>query len=152
MKSYEKKKRQSRSSSSDVPKLRAQKKQTIETLIVERTTQQDFITFLKQSNLTVAQIVGGEAIPMAQVVTRWEYKLGTALVPPDVVSLLSMQMQRLHKQYMLAMSRCIFMQGAKIKDEDFFWGEAIIWINWEEVYQLYHQDTLDIPLVGLWVL
>ena len=37
MKSYEKKQRQSRSSSSDVPQLGAQKNQIIEPLIVERT-------------------------------------------------------------------------------------------------------------------
>ena len=39
-------KRQSKSSSSDVPQLGAQKKQSIETLVVGQTTQQqDFITF-----------------------------------------------------------------------------------------------------------
>ena len=104
-KSYEKKKRQSRSSSSDVPKLRAQKKQTIETLIVERTQQQDLITFLKESNLMVAQVAGGQDIPKAQVVTRWKYKMGTSLVPRDIVAILPTQMRRLHEQYMLAMSQ-----------------------------------------------
>ena len=53
---------------------------------------------------------------------------------------------------MKAMRDCNFMQGAKIGDEDFFRGEAIIWIDWEEVYQLYHQDTLDISIVTLWLL
>ena len=55
------------------------------------------------------------------------------------------------QQYMRAMADCIFMQSAKIKDDVFF-GEAIIWINWEEVYQLFHQEDLDISMVGLWVL
>ena len=53
---------------------------------------------------------------------------------------------------MRAMADCIFMQGAKIKDDDFLWGEAIIWINWEEIYQLFHQEDLNISMVGLWVL
>ena len=61
MKSHEKKQRQSRSSSSDIPQLRAQRNQTIEPLIVEQTPkQQDFITFLKESNLTAAQIARGK--------------------------------------------------------------------------------------------
>ena len=129
-KSYEKKKRQSRLLSSNVPQLRAQKKQAIEPLIVEQTPkQQDFITFLKESNLTAAQIAGAEDIPKAEVVVKWNYELGKSLVPPNVVSLLPTQMQRLHERYMHAMSKCIFMQGAKIKDVDFFRGEAIIWIN-----------------------
>ena len=83
-KSYEKKKRQSRSSSSDVPQLGAQKKQAIEPLVVEQTPkQQDFITFLKESNLTAAQVAGGADIPKAQVVTRWQYKMATAFMPPS---------------------------------------------------------------------
>ena len=53
---------------------------------------------------------------------------------------------------MKAMSDCNFMQGAKIADEDFIRGEAIIWIDWEEIYQLYHQDSLDISIVALWLL
>ena len=61
-------------------------------------------------------------------------------------------MYKLHQHYMLAMADCIFMPGAKIKDDDFLWGEAIIWINWEEIYQLFHQEALDISMVGLWVL
>ena len=50
------------------------------------------------------------------------------------------------------MAGCIFMQGAKIKVDDFLRGEAIIWINWEEVYQLFYQEDLDISMVALWVL
>ena len=34
-----------------------------------------------------------------------------------------MQMYKLHQHYMRAMADCIFMQGAKIKDDDFLqWG------------------------------
>ena len=55
IKTTEKKKRQSKLSSSDVPQLGAQKKQSIEPLVVGQTTQeQDFVTFLKESNLTAA--------------------------------------------------------------------------------------------------
>ena len=68
------------------------------------------------------------------------------------MDLLPTQMRRLHDLYMKAMIDCNFMQGAKIGDEDFFREEAIIWIDWEEVYQLYLQDSLDIVMVTLWLL
>ena len=55
---------------------------------------------------------------------------------PEVVSVLPTQMYKLHQHYMRAMADCIFMQGAKIKD--FLRGEAVIWINWEEIYQLFY--------------
>ena len=74
------------------------------------------------------------------------------LLYPEVVSVLPMQMYKLHQNYMCAISECNFMQGAKIKDDDFLQGEAIIWINWEEVYQLFHQEDLDISMVSLWIL
>ena len=44
------------------------------------------------------------------------------LYPPEVVSVLPTQMYKLHQHYMRAMADCIFMQGAKIKDDDFLWG------------------------------
>jgi len=50
---------------------------------------------------------------------------------------------------MEAMSNLNFMQGAKFTSDDFLRGEGMIWFNWEEVYQLYHQDALDISIVSL---
>ena len=71
MKTHAKKKKQSRSSSSDVPQLEAQKNQIVEALIVEHTTKQTvLIAFLKEANLTAAQVAGGQDIPKAQMITR----------------------------------------------------------------------------------
>jgi len=53
------------------------------------------------------------------------------------------------KGHMDVMANCQFMQGTKFTDEDFLRGEGMIWFNWEEVYQLYHQDALDISIVSL---
>jgi hypothetical protein len=75
----------------------------------QTTQQQDFVTFLKESNLTAAQIAGGEDILMTEVVVKWKYEVGKSLVPPEVVSVLPTQMRRLHEQYMRAMADCIFM-------------------------------------------
>ena len=130
-KSYEK--RKSGSSSSDVPQLMAQQKQSIEPLVVLNQEHQGFLGFLQSTKLTTDQIIGAsnqdlnplKEYPIALVV-RWKYKEGTSLVHPDVVELLPTQMHRLHDLYMKAMRDCNFMQGAKIGDEDFFRGEAII--------------------------
>ena len=65
---------------------------------MEQTTKQtDLIAFLKEANLTAAQVAGGQDIPMAQVIAKWQFQLGTYLVtPPEVVSLMPMKMRRLH--------------------------------------------------------
>ena len=80
----------------------------MEPLLVGQTAQQeDFVIFLKESNLTAAQVAGGVEIPKAQV--RWQFKEGRTL--PHVLPMLP-----------LAMANCIFMQGAECKDDDFFRG------------------------------
>ena len=81
--------------------------------------------FLKELNLTAAQITGGEDIPKADVVVKWTYELGKSLVPPEVVSMLPTQMYKLHQHYMHAIADCILMQGAKIKDNDFLRGRLL---------------------------
>ena len=91
----------------------------------QTTQQQDFVTFFKESNLTAVQITGGEDIPKADVVVKWTYELGKSLVPPEVVSMFSTQMYKLHQHYMRAMADCIFMQGTKIKDDDFLRGRPL---------------------------
>ena len=37
--------------------------------------QEDFVIFLKESNLTAAQIAGGEDIPKADVVVKGTYEI-----------------------------------------------------------------------------
>ena len=91
----------------------------------QTTQEQDFAIFLKESNLTAAQIAGGEDIPKADVVVKWTYELGKTLIPPEVVSMLPTQMYKLHQHYMRVMANCIFMQGAKIKDDDFLRGRPL---------------------------
>ena len=95
MKSYVKNQKQPRLSSSDVPRLGAQKNQTVEPFIVEQTTKQiDLIAFLSAANLTAVQVARGQDIPKAQVIARWQFQLGTSLVPPEVVSLMPTEMRR----------------------------------------------------------
>jgi hypothetical protein len=63
-----------------------------------------------------------------------------------------MQMRRLHNYYMLTSSHNDSMLGVRIKDEDYFCGEDVMWLYFEELYQLYHQDALDISFVSTWLL
>ena len=83
IKTTEKKKRQSKSSSSDVPQLGAQKKQSIEPLVVGQTTQQqDFVTFLKEANLTAAQIAGEKIFQRLMWSSNGRLRSAKLLYPP----------------------------------------------------------------------
>jgi hypothetical protein len=51
-------------------------------------------------------------------------------------------MRRLHEWYLDASShKGLITQGVMIKDEHYFHGEDLIWLRFEELYQLYHQDA-----------
>ena len=78
--------------------------------------------------------------------------MGKSLIPPELVHELPMHMRRLHQWYMDASPHGQYMQGVKIRNEDFSHGEDMIWLNFDKLYQLYHQDALDISLISLWLL
>ena len=81
MKSYEKKKRQSRSLSSDVPQLGAQKKQSIEPLVVGQMTTTRLCYIFERIKPHGGSDCRGEDISKAEVVVKWNYELGKSLVP-----------------------------------------------------------------------
>jgi hypothetical protein len=85
-------------------------------------------------------------------VSRWKYESRKRLVPPEVVLVLPTQMRRLYDYYMLASSRNDCMLGVRIKYEDYFRCEDVMWLYFEELYQLYHQDALDISFISTWLL
>jgi hypothetical protein len=127
-------------------------KQSVKPLVVLPTEQQGLIAFLGTSRLLMAQVAGCDEIETHPGVARWKYKFRKSLVPPTVVLVLPTQMRRLHDYYMLASSRDDCMLGVRIKDEDYFHGEDVMWLYFEELYQLYHQDALDISFVSTWLL
>jgi hypothetical protein len=112
------------------------------------TEQQGIIDFVGTSHLSAAQVAGRDEIITHLRVARWKYEFCKSLVPAEVVHVLPTEMRRLHDYYMLTSSRNDCMLGARIKDEDYFHGEDVIWLYFEELYQLYHQDALDISFVS----
>jgi hypothetical protein len=112
------------------------------------TKQQGLIAFLGTSLLSADQVAWRDEIETHPIVARWKYKFRKSLVPPEVVLVLPTQMCRLHDYYMLVSSRNDCMLGARIKDEDYFRGENVMWLYFEELYQLYHQDALNISFIS----
>jgi hypothetical protein len=146
-KSYEKKKKKS-AGSSDVPQLGAQKNQSIEPLAMLPTEQQGLIAFLGTSGLSAAQVAGRDEIRTHPGVAKWNYEFHKSLVPLKVVLVFPTEKRRLHDYYMLASSHNNCMLDVWIKDEDYFHGKEVMWLYFKELYQLYHQDALDISFVS----
>jgi hypothetical protein len=84
---------------------------------------------------------------------RWPFNAGTPLIHPDDVPKLSTQMRRLHEWYVRYhhVTSCTSFP-ILYKEEDFYNGDGNFYVEFSELYQLYHQDALDISLLKLWIL
>jgi hypothetical protein len=114
--------------------------------------QQGLIDFVKGSGLSAAEVAGRKEVAIQPRVARWKYEFGKSPVPIELVPELPTKMRRLHDYYTLASASGTIMLGVRIKDEDYFHGEHAIWLNFEELYQLYHHDAFDISFINTWLL
>ena len=96
--------------------------------------------------LTVAQYLGKEEVPKADLAYRYEH--GKPLVRPEQVPHLQTQMRRLHEWYMHASKEGNIMLMVAVRDEHYIRGPDEINIDFEELFQLYNQDALDKSLVS----
>ena len=45
------------------------------------------------------------------------------------------------------------MFALRVKPIDFFGeGEKILWLEFKDIYEVYHQDALNVSLISTWVL
>lgn len=100
--------------------------------------------------MTVAQYLGKEDLPMAELAYRYEY--GKPLVRPEQVPHLQTQMRRLHEWYMQASKEGNIMLIVAVREEHYFRGNDEMHIDFEELFQLFNQDAIDKSLVSCYCL
>lgn len=62
-------------------------------------------------------------------------------------------MYELHGWYMKHSVNEREMLGLKVNPIDFFGeGEKVLWLQFKNIYEVYHQDALDASLVSAWAL
>src|SRR6266540_150660 len=70
---------------------------------------------------------------------RYPYKLGKPLVKPKEVQKLTPRLREFHQLYLDESKKGRTMFGAQFKDNDFFHGDGIIWLEFENLFELYQQ-------------
>ena len=96
-----------------------------------------------------AGIVGGDMGPKLKVVWPWKY--GESLVPPDQINLLPTQIRILHDWYLEVTKEERILIPVKITEEHFI-GKDEMPIDFEELYQLYKLDALDLSIISTYCL
>ena len=79
----------------------------------------------------------------AEVVQTLKYANGKPLVTREELDRLPTMMWRLHEWYLKACKDGTDNIFVGIEDEHFFNGEHVLFIEFEEIFQLYNQKELD---------
>jgi dipeptidase len=100
-------------------------------------------------------VLGIRNVPSLEEVDQWkkEYKYGKSLYNPAKLHELGTQMYKLHEWYMGA---CAGGEhdwiGVKVRDHHYFHGNDVMWIQFNELHQLCHMDSLDKSLLSCYCL
>jgi len=155
VKSYRDPQQRSGSSSSargkTIPQLGEQKNQSCPPLKVFTDIANDPGVAAADPGFTLGDYLGDEVqFEMAELAFKFEHE--KLLVRPEQLPHLPTMMRRLHDWYLEASKQGSNYIIAGIKDEHYFNGDEDIFIEFEELFQLYNQDALDKTIVSCYCL
>ena len=104
--------------------------------------------FLLESGLTKAQLQGAEIV-VHPGSNKKPFKLGEPLMWEELIPWLPTRMHELRAWYLKASARKDVMFRARVQDRHFNQGMDDVWIEFENLYDLYHQDALDKYLLSV---
>ena len=105
----------------------------------------------RAAGITVEQMLGLEEIPALDVIPIRKFVKGEPLVSKDEEKLLSTQMRNLHQWYKEGIKLGRESLMVKVKPEHYYHGNDV-WIENEELFQLFNQKALDKSLVSCYCL
>jgi hypothetical protein len=110
--------------------------------------------FLDETGLDLYQMFGDGNIESAAEVDIWKKKfvLGQSLYNPQALSDLGTQMYLLNKWYMQASTSGDFCVGVRIRDEHWFRGDDVMYVDFAEFHQLCHLTSLDKAIISCYCL
>ena len=121
-------------------------------LLLEVSTEQEVTDthreMARAAGVTVEQILGLEEVPAFDVnQLAWKFVKGEPLVSIDEEKLLPTQMRNLHEWYKREIKVGRESLMVKVKPEHYYHGNYV-WIENEELFQLFNQKALDKSLVS----
>ena len=86
-------------------------------------------------------------IHVVPVLTPFQH--GKPFVTEEEVKSLGTQMFNLHRWYLRMSNDEGKMFGVKYRDHDFFYGEEDFWMNFENLYHIYHRQAFDASIITI---
>ena len=116
-------------------------------------SDEDLAVYMAETGLSAEEILKKlNAETASAPKPKWPFKLTEPLVRPDTVQDLPTRMRELHAWYMKTSNEGREMLGLSFREEHFLRGNGLLWLNFEDVHDLYQQDALDVSLIACWTL
>ena len=113
------------------------------------------ISFQEETGLPLDALLGNaEPPPLANnFIPRWPFELWQPLVRPELVKKLLNKMHRFHQWYMTMSKKGQERFGMLVRPDDFSSeGEKVVWLEFRDIYEIYHLDALNTDLMITWCL
>jgi hypothetical protein len=112
------------------------------------------IYFYKQTKMSIGGILGPEDLPVVKnYVPRWRFEIGQPLVKPEIVNKLPTKMRRFHDWYLKKSPEGLEMFGMLVRPGDYaLQNEKVVWLQFIDIYEIYHLDGVNTNLMMAWCL
>jgi hypothetical protein len=112
------------------------------------------ISFYEQTKMPVGGIISLEDLPANKNQEfRWRFELGKPLVKPELVNKLPTKMCRFHDWYLKKSAEVLEMFAMLVRPGDFsLQNEKVVWLQFSDIYKIYHLDALNTDLMMAWCL
>jgi hypothetical protein len=122
--------------------------------IVSEEELAELITFYEQTKLPVGGLIGYEDQPADKNQEfRWRFELGKPLLKPELVNKLPTKMRKFHGWYLKKSAKGLEMFGMLMRPGDFaLQNEKVAWLQFIDIYEIYHLDALNTDLMMAWCL
>jgi hypothetical protein len=107
------------------------------------------IYFYEKTKMPITSILSLEDLPVDNnYVFRWRFELGKRLVKPELVNKLPTKMRRFHDWYLKKSAEGLEMFGMLVRPGDFaLQNEKVVWIQFIDIYEIYHLDAMNTDLM-----
>jgi hypothetical protein len=128
----------------------------LERAVAEMPTQEvvKLLGFMEETMMPLGVALGHEEPPQdPSFEYRWTFQLGKPLVRPELVLKLSPKMYKFHEWYMWQSLKGVHNIVMFAAPEDFATeGNKVVWLDFKDIYEVYHQDALNTDLIVTWCL
>jgi hypothetical protein len=127
-----------------------------ERALVEMPTQEvvKLLDFMEETRMPLGVAFGHEEPPRdPSFEFRWPFQLGKPLIRPELVLKLSPKMYKFNKWYMRQSLKGVHSIGMLAAPEDFATeGNKVVWLEFKDIYEVHHQNAMNIDLIVAWCL